>query len=58
MAHVVGGSGTIKGAPFTYGDYDVTLIDCKVCGGVYAVGAEQEHGATTSHKAAALAQSA
>jgi len=53
-AHVPAHVGTDRktGDQFEYGDYDVQLADCPVCGGVYAdMG---QHAETPRHKAAKL----
>jgi hypothetical protein len=53
-AHVPAHAGVDKktGDTFEYGDYDVQLSDCPVCGGVYAD--MSQHAETPRHKAAKL----
>lgn len=40
------------GDQYTYGGFDVQLVDCDVCGGVYAD--MTQHAETPRHKAAKL----
>lgn len=50
MAYVP--KGQTKDDAKEYGGYEVNLIECSLCGNLYAEGAEQAHSSTVAHAAA------